>query len=132
MNTIELRQQRAAKIAEIRTLVDLIDQEARDFTPEERSKFEALMGKDGKGAKGPDGGEVGKLAKTIEEREALEAHEHELIEIAGRKPVKPDGKPVTPKQDEKHMQRSKFEELGTVEKAAFIRNGGEVVEDPAA
>ena len=83
--SIEWRQERAAKIAEARTLVDKADGENRDFTPEERTAYVALMGEDGKG------GAIGKLTTTIQERERLEELERDLGEPT-REAIKPEGK----------------------------------------
>lgn len=114
--SIEWRQERAAKIAQARALVDAADGENRDFTPEERTAYDALMGEQG---------EIGKLTKVIGEREALETLERENAEKLSA-PVKPDGK----KDDQKKvMKRAEFDAMSDAKaKAEFVRTGG-VVED---
>jgi hypothetical protein len=111
--SVEWRQERAAKIAQARALVDKADGENRDFSDDERTQYVALMGEDNQS------GEIGKLAKTIQDREALEKKEAELLEPLNQ-PVKPDGK------NTKLMKRSEFDALDQMDRAAFIKDGGTV------
>jgi hypothetical protein len=111
--SIEWRQERAAKIAQARALVDKADGESRDFSAEERTAYDALMG---------EKGEIGKLTTTIQEREALEALELENAQSI-REAVKPEGK-----TNPKIMKRSEFEKLEASEQAAFMKNDGKLEE----
>ena len=109
--SIEWRQERAAKIAQARALVDKADGENRDFTPEERTAYDALMG---------EKGEIGKLSTTIQEREALEKLELEN-ELPTREAVKPEGKTA---DKTKIMKRSDFDKLDAAAKMAWTKAGG--------
>jgi hypothetical protein len=112
--SIEWRQERAAKIAQARALVDKADGENRDFTDEERQQYVALMGADNKS------GEIAQLAQTIQAREELEKMETEL-----REPVSPAFKPDG-KTQPKLMKRSEFDALDQMDRAAYIKDGGTV------
>ena len=113
--SIEWRQERAAKIAEARKLVDLADGENRDFTPEERTAYDALMG---------ETGVIGKLTTTIQEREDLEALELENTQPT-REAVKPEGKNA---DKTKVMKRAEFDALEPEDRMKFSKAGG-VLED---
>jgi hypothetical protein len=112
--SIEWRQERAAKIAQARLLVDKADGENRDFTDEERTQYVALMGEDNKS------GEIGKLSKTVEDREALETLERDLAEPTNPA-IKPEGK-----KNPKILKRSEFDALEPQAKMDFSKAGGAV------
>jgi hypothetical protein len=112
--SIEWRQERAAKIAQARALVDLADGENRDFTDEERTQYIALMGEDNRS------GEIGKLTKVITDREVLETLELDLTRPTDPA-IKPDGN-----KNPKSMKRSEFDAMEQLNRAAFIKAGGTV------
>lgn len=82
-NTLELRQKRAALVAEARTILDAAEKENRDLTAEENEKYDRIMA------------EVDKLARDIEREERLANIERELDQIqrpiAARKEQPGDG-----------------------------------------
>jgi hypothetical protein len=112
--SIEWRQERAAKIAQARALVDKADGENRDFTDEERTQYIALMGEDNRS------GEIGKLTKVITDREVLETLERDLSDPT-TPAIKPDGS-----KNPKLVKRSEFDALDQQDRAAFIKAGGTV------
>jgi hypothetical protein len=109
--SIEWRQERAAKITEARKLVDLADGENRDFTAEERTAYDALMG---------EGGAIGKLTGTIQERERLEELERDLGEPT-REAIKPEGKNA---DKTKVLKRAEFDAMEPEARMKFSKGGG--------
>lgn len=82
-NALELRQKRAALVAEARAILEAAEKETRDLTTEETEKYDRIMA------------EVDKLAKDIEREERLANLERELAQpqgtVAARKEQPGDG-----------------------------------------
>lgn len=111
----ELQAQRAKLLDEATALAALADSENRDFTDEERARFNAIVG---------ENGEIDALDKQIEqitkEREALA--EKALKKVGAHDPQKPEAAPKTT------MTRAEYDALEPAEQMAFTRNGGRVTE----
>ena len=114
MNVRELLSQRAALIADARALTTLADTEARDFTDEERAKFDQAM---------TDAEAINvQIAKITDERARLQAAEDSLKTTSGEA-EKPDAAPAS-----KTIKRAAFDALSPAERAQVIR-AGKSVED---
>lgn len=116
-NLRSLLQEREALLERATALLELADQEARDFTPEERLEYEEILGA------GENPGKIGALEARIEQVQA----DRERLRLAAEKklgvtnePQKPDG------QGEKRMKRVDFDQLDTDARAAFIKSGGKL------
>jgi len=116
-SSIELRQKRAAKIAQARALVNKASGENRDFNDEEHKEWIHLMGDD---ETGTQGGEICALTKVIQNHEALETLEAELHEPTSPA-IKPDGK-----KNLRVIKRSEFDALEPQPKSEFLKAGGTV------
>ncbi|MEO8082699.1 MAG: phage major capsid protein [Ardenticatenales bacterium] len=81
--SLELRTQRAAMIAQARTLVDKAGVEKRDLNGEENAQFDKLM---------VDADKLLKEAEGVERRERLDLSEAELRQSQGRR-IAPDANP---------------------------------------
>jgi ClpP class serine protease len=112
----ELQAQRAVLMDEATALAALADSEKRDFTEEERARFNAIIG---------EGGEIeqvdAKIAQIVQERAALE--EKALSKVAVKDAVKPEGE-----GEKKTLTRAEYDALSTAEKMAFTRGGGRITE----
>jgi HK97 family phage prohead protease len=109
MNVRELLSQRAAKLAEARTLATLADTEARDFSDEERGKFDGLM---------TEVETLGSQIVTIQdERERLRTAETNPPAV-GSEPEKP-----APDTSPKTIKRDAFDALNPAERAVAVRSG---------
>jgi signal peptide peptidase SppA len=114
MNLREMQKQRGALLDEAKALAALADSENRDFTDQERERFNEIVG---------EGGEIDQLDAKIEtimkERAALE--EKALKQVSSKEPQKPEAV-----NEPKVMKRAEYDQLGPQEKIAFTKSGGRV------
>ena len=114
MNLRELQNQRATLVDEATALAALADKEQRDFTDEERKRFNEIVG---------ENGEIDQLDLKITtisaERAALEAKAQ--AKTTSKEPVKPEGEPQN-----KTMKRAEYDKLNASEKIKFTREGGRI------
>ena len=114
MNFRELQNQRSKLVDEAQALAALADQEQRDFTDEERTRFAEIVG---------ENGEIdqidAKLVQITEERNALA--EKAVLKVSHKDIMKPEAnaKPNV-------MKRGEYDKLNAAEKIIFTRNGGRV------
>lgn len=114
MNVRQLQAQRTALVEEAQAIASTADTEERDFTDDERARFNAIVG---------ENGEIDQLdAKFIqitEERNALAEKVQAKLTI--KEPVKPeaDAKPNT-------MKRGEFDKLDVYAQAEYVKSGGKI------
>ena len=121
MNTRELLRARDELVTRATQLADLVDNEARDFTPEERQEFQEILGA------GDNAGKVAALdaqiAQINDERARLKAAAESKLTVSD-KAEKPEISDVVVKT----MTRDAYDALPLAEQAAFIRRGGRPTE----
>lgn len=119
MNIREIMKQRANLIAEAGALASLADAEGRDFTDEERARYDAIMGV------GDQPGEekvlADKIMAIIADREKIKTAA-ELKFDSGSEAEKPaPGTAGT-------MKRAEFDALPPLVQSAFVRNRGKIID----
>ena len=119
MNVRELLKERDELMTRATQLAELADSESRDFTDDERTEFQTILGA------GEDKGRIGALDAQInqinEERERLKAALS--VKLTDPTPEKPE--PASNAGD-KLIKRAEFDQLSATEKAAFLKRGGTI------
>jgi hypothetical protein len=114
MNLRELQSQRFKLIEEAQSLAALADKEQRDFTGEERKRFNEIIGENG------DVDQIdAKITQVTTERAALS--EKALTKVSIKEAVKPEGD-----ANPNVMKRAEYDKLSANEQMTFTRNGGRI------